>query len=505
MCPAQGRNHRAERSRRKAARARSGPFTVCWRQALSWTKDWRKREQAGTVLGHQPQTNHVCAGTRIDGRKMLRVIRIVLKRDCFLFIVPLAALVTVFVACLRLPFTSPIWVGVQFGSAGFLCPFLAVFTMRNGYLFARRLLWLSRQKRERSEVQALRIPPEIPHPRTFIDVAEIDAAQHRILHPIPDAQGKYRARAVTIYSAPALAVLFSALQQAGWQRGPFAAGLIFSQTIIVLLVLLRILIDKNPTAEWIEQRTRGELLRREQYLCLARAGPYHDAGPNHHVVRVARIENASHEVLTDLVRMEHLEARYRDTWLESLSSRPHPISVIQDLPNRVSCYNYYRAGKQIAWMRSARRDCEGSARTLTWIIGFVTVATAVVASGNAFGLLMLPENGPPTDWVIMLRHAIVFGMFLPVLSGTVLALQSVFNLRMLTENYRTTETTLDQLRGLLIALNEDVIQGWSSSDEVWRREMQRGFQSLVLRVESTLTDEYLRWRLITQRDAHELG
>ena len=436
---------------------------------------------------------------------MHNVIPIIWKRDCLALVASLIALAVVFAVAPRLPLGSPTWVAVQVASAGLLSPFLAIMAIRNGYLFARRCRWLSRQTNERTEVQSLQIPTDIPHPNKFEGVPEIDAAQHRLLKPIPDAQGRYRARALTVYAAPALAVLFSGMQQAGWQRGPFAAGLVFGQTILVLIFLLRIVIDKNPTSEWIERRTRGELIRREQYLCLARAGPYRDAGPTYHLARVTRIENASFDVLTNLVRMEHLEAGDKDTWLGSLSLRPHPSELVSDLPDRVASYHYYRAAKQIAWMRSARKDCEDTARTLTWMLGLVAIATIVIASYNAVGLLALPENGPSTDGAAVLSHAISLGMFLPALSGTVLALQGVFNLRMLTESYRMTEASLDQLRGLLIALHEEIAPVWGGADEAQRHEMQRGFQRLVLRVEGALTDEYLRWRLITRREAHELG
>jgi hypothetical protein len=376
---------------------------------------------------------------------------------------------------------------------------------RHGYLLARRYHWLIRQNNEQTEVDALRIPAEVRKPESFNGVAEIDAVQHRLMRPVPNAQGRYRAGALTIYVAPAIAVLFVGLQQAGWPTGFFAAGLVFSQAVLVLFVFLRIIIDRKPTATWIERRARSELIRREQYLCLARVGPYHDATCDHPISRIAWIESASLEGLGELVPMEHSGTCDRPSWIEHMSSLPQAAQILIDLPERIASYQYYRAGKQIAWMRSSRRDSENSAKVLTWLLGTVAISTILLAGVNAIWLLTLPTPAPETTKLAILTHAVGLSVFLPAFSGTVLALQGVFNLRFLIENYRSTERALELLRGHLMALQDEIAKVWFGTDDVHRRELQHRFQKLVLRVEAVLTDEYLRWQLITQRDAHELG
>ncbi len=266
--------------------------------------------------------------------------KLYLHQNFLLSLVSVLALVAIFAVIPRLPDQPMPWLTLQFVSGGMLCPFLFLLLVRHGYLFARRYTWLVRQSGERSEVDALQIPRASRKPENFDGVGEIDAAQHRLLQLIPDAQGQYRARALSIYVAPALAILLASLQQTGWPTGAFAAGLLFGQVVLAFLVFLRIIIDKKPTEDWIERRTRSELMRREQYLCLARVGPYLDADHAQTASRVTRIESASVEGLTELVPMEHIETGDRPIWLECLSSSPRSLPVLSDLPERVASYQY---------------------------------------------------------------------------------------------------------------------------------------------------------------------
>jgi hypothetical protein len=91
-----------------------------------------------------------------------------------------------------------------------------------------------------------------------------------------------------------------------------------------------------------------------------------------------------------------------------------------------------------------------------------------------------------------------------VLSGLLLALQSIFNLRLLAESYRLTERSLERMRKELIALQDEVARLPVGADPARKSQLATRFQKLVLRVEADLTEEYVRWRLVTQRDAYEL-
>lgn len=306
-----------------------------------------------------------------------------------------------------------------------------------------------------------------------------------------------------------LRVLLAGLQLAFWPMRPFGAGLILGQAFLVFFVILRIVTDRRPTQEWIERRIRGELFRREQYLCLARVGPYYPGRHSSPDTRIAQIGTASLERMTELMAMEDEEDRDRASWPDHLSPQPAPAPIFDDLLDRVTTYQYHRTGKQIAWMRSTANDTECSARRIERFVGAAGACNILVAAVNSFLLLTLQavpadQAGSGGGNVALLRPVVALSAFLPALSGMLLALQSVFNLRFLTENYRLTERSLERLRKELIELQEEVARTWDGADAYRRHQFETRFQKLVLRVEAELAEEYVRWQMITQRDAHEL-
>jgi hypothetical protein len=390
------------------------------------------------------------------------------------------------------------WLYVLAGCA--LCPMLVLLVIRHGYLFARRQHWPGRRTSETEHVDALLIPPEVRRPESFAGVARIDAAQKTALVPVPGSQGRFRARALTTYAAPAVAVLLAALQLAVWPKGPFGAGLALGQALLIFFVFLRIIVDRRPTQEWIERRTRAELFRREQYLCVARVGPYYPPRSADVEIRIGEIGGASFERMTELLALEYEEDEDRATWLDHLSSQPASAAAFDDLPDRVTTYQYYRTGKQIAWLRSAGKDARNSARHIEWLVGIAAVCNILLAVFNFFLLLTDSAAGG----VALLQTAVAVGAFLPALSGMLLALQSVFNLRFLAESYELAEKALERLRKELTELQEEAARTWAGADPTRKRQLQTRFQKLALRVEAALSEEYVRWRLVTQRDAHEL-
>ncbi|MFL6201502.1 MAG: hypothetical protein ACJ76J_20205 [Thermoanaerobaculia bacterium] len=405
----------------------------------------------------------------------------------------------------RLPDQPEAWSVVKVLAGGVLCPVLVLLFVHHAYLLGRWWHWNRRRKNEAQQVDRLQIPAAVRKPGTFGAVAAVDAVEKVALASIPDAQGSFRARALTTYAAPAMAVLLVGLQLSFWPKGPFGAGLVLGQAFLVLFATLRVLVDRRPSQEWIEKRTRGELFRREKYLLLARVGPYAAGRLDGPETRIAQIAGAGFERLTELVAMEYEDEPDRAPWLEYLASSSAAAALFDDLPERLTTYQYHRAAKQIAWMRSAAEDTEDTARRIEWFVGIAAAANILVAAVNFSLLLAETDAGaPPAGGVALLRTAVALGVFLPAFGGMLLALQSVFRLRILKESYRLTERSLDRLRKELIELQEEVEQAWPSDDAARRHRLGVRFQKLVLRVEAELTEEYLRWRIVTHRDAHEL-
>jgi hypothetical protein len=391
---------------------------------------------------------------------------------------------------------------LQYIVGALVCPVWILLSIRYGYLYARQLHWKGREEREKKHLERFQASAGARKPEDYSPVDRVHAAQSETLKDVPDSQGQFRARALTLYAAPAMAVLLAGLQLALWPEGSFGAGLILGQAILALFVIIRVIVDRRPTQEWIELRTRGELFRREQYLCLARVGPYEEGRLTSPETRIAEIGAASLERMDELLRMENEDDPDRSTWLEHLASSPGSKPVFDDFPERLKTYQYHRACKQIAWMRSASEDAERAAKLIEWIAGIAAFGTILVAGGSSFLLMTRPELRPDGN-VEILDAAISLGVFLPALVGMLLAIKSVFNLRMLAENYRLTECSLERLRKELVGLQEEVER--KQADASVRRQLETRFQKLVLRVEAELTEEYYRWRIVTQRDTYELA
>lgn len=459
------------------------------------------------VSGTQSHSEFIFLTMQLKSENIKRKasIRVQPHRDLFLCIISAVSLLVVFNLVPASSDQSPPSLILQFICGSLLCPALFLFLVRHLYLTVRRYSWRLRRHGEQNEVDALRLPADVLKPESFDGVHQIHLAQHRLLPQVPDSQGNYRARALTIYVAPAIAVLLTSMALVTRPPHPFAAGLIFSQAVLMFWIILSIINDDKPTAVWIERRTRGELMRREQYLCLARVGPYHEAGLTRMLNRIARIETAGFEELVELVSMEHSDSGDKPTWLEHLASHPESVQLLSDLPERIATYQNYRIGKQIGWMRSARRAAVDTAKLMSWILGTVILLTICLAFANAALLFATGEQASPDPGLQVLRNAIGLSIFLPALTSTVMAMQSVFNLRYLAENYHMTETVLDRFRGQMITLQNEIAESWPEASEKQKLKLQNRFQKLVLRTEAALTEEYLRWRFVTRRDAHEFS
>lgn len=408
----------------------------------------------------------------------------------------------------RYHYDTGVWPILNFLLGLIVCPMALISAVRYLYLFARRARWLVRKNREKETTEDIRIPANVAPAQSFDDIDVIHDAQTKALTVVPDAQGLFRARALTTFMAPAIAVFLTGLQVANWPSGPFAAGLIAGQVILFAMVLIRIVTDRRPTDEWIKRRTRVELLRREQYLRLARVGPY---APGEHCTvgdRIQTIHFASLETMTNLVIMEYGGARAGQSWFEGIMRHPPNEPIFADLAARLDTYRYHRVDKQIGWMRVSGEQAESDAKLIGIFVAIVTLLATLLALYNTFVFLSVqPAGTVPANALadafnktITLRGSVELGAFLPALAGGLLALQNVFNLRFLAQNYRLTAKFLERVDLTLTSLGNDL---HATSDAAQTQILEARFQRSVLHVESALTEEYTRWRMITERDAYE--
>ena len=148
-----------------------------------------------------------------------------------------------------------------------------------------------------------------------------------------EAQSDYFANGIIAALLAPLALLLLSLQLLkGTSEGAadaMALGLILSEILCLALLVGVALVNPEPTAEWIENRVRTELFRREQYLLLAGVGPYLDKQPSEAAAEALRrrgeFEGADTHELPGLVPMQESSGL---TWLEAL----HRKSMFQTAP-----------------------------------------------------------------------------------------------------------------------------------------------------------------------------
>jgi hypothetical protein len=363
-----------------------------------------------------------------------------------------------------------------------------------GYFILRELKWRRRREVEREALAQVAIPPDVPRPSSFQGVKEIDEAQHRLLPPIPDYQGTYFARGIRIALLPAIAIVFAAAQNSFAGGTPFEMGLIGAEVIVLFTILWLVWINPEPVKAWLSARVRAELMRREQYLRLACAGPYlglaPDAATRRTHSRIIELRDADPEQLRQLISMNG-----EPQWLDQIWRRPTASLPVEGLADRMRSYLYYRIDKQIMWFglgTAAKEKAEW--RTA----GVVKTVLVLAILGGMAQMVLVSQQPEPNIAVVLVSFA---SLVLPAACVLLLGVQQVLSYQRLALSYAETRRELLASRAALSDLIDELhAVGDGGADEIGRR-----FQSLVLRLENELTQELLRWIMFIRRSEFEVA
>jgi hypothetical protein len=367
-----------------------------------------------------------------------------------------------------------------------------IFTIGQGYHIIRSYRWRERRTFEADQVRALVSLADVADPTVFPGVAVINKAQHALLPTVPDRQAAMYGRGVVVAAMPTVAVLLAALQTtAATPASPFASGLSLASGAVMATLIALVWRSRNPSQPWVRARTRAELLRREQYLCLARVGPYQNqtsdqiTATSHH--RIATIKTAPDDQLDRLISLR--DSDQATDWRDHLFS--YPNQSLDQLGERARAYLHYRIDKQLLWFirnRDHHRRLERHISTITKAALITAVAATLAQTA-----LHLAEQGNP----IVTAGIDVTTLVLPPGCAFLLAIQELFSHRRLAAAYHDMATQLDHHRTVLTAqLDHPDPDPISDS---------RQFQLTVLHTETALTVELRHWRLITQRDEYDLS
>lgn len=371
-----------------------------------------------------------------------------------------------------------------------------------GYVAARSFGAGRRRMREIAAIAKLNIPAEAKKPSAFDDIAIIDQAQKSAHQSAFDYLGAYRAVALVACAIPPIGVLLLASSLIVEGRSEeWAVGFVAAEVLILIGLLILVQRMHRPTGSWHDSRVRSELLRREQYLCLAVTGPYSDSPFDARMTlaqeRVAVLQKAGHIELEKLAVVD--VTGFARAWTASAgSSVAVATSAIPDLPERLACYFWYRVGKQLAWLSLAHEINEGWEKASGRILKAALVAAIGAAGGHLAMLVARRQHLAEPSEAIELGLTLL-AIFLPVLSMAILACRELFAFRLIAASYRRTRSDLETVQEDLKKLQSRISTVPSPLDD------ERRFQSIVLRTEAMLANELRVWSIVMSRDELEVS
>ncbi|WP_460363657.1 hypothetical protein [Actinocorallia lasiicapitis] len=370
---------------------------------------------------------------------------------------------------------------------------LVLLLLGQGYLIGRE----HRHRRRRQASRELRVDrqpdPSTRAPQDFPGFLEPTAGLRRSLGDPVDHQGRLRAKGVRLAATPLLATTMLSIQMVFLPGGgAIAVGLAAAECAALLVMLETIWSDRRPAHTWVTSRMRTELFRREMYLVLAATGPYLGATQDEvERVRDARInllietEGAWLDQLASLTDRDRLSGER--PWIDLVwQAGPRPTD--SDTVERMRTYLEYRIRRQILFFRLGAEKAERTENVLggtakVSVLAGLTVAL-VYATALANGQQLGRQPGSMAVGILALSAAII-----PALCNGVLALQSLFSAQRLAGSYLVAHTELVRHENTLVGLIADA----AAPDTATR------FRALALHVETTLTQELLRWRLLTTK------
>ncbi|GIH24151.1 hypothetical protein Aph01nite_24610 [Acrocarpospora phusangensis] len=359
------------------------------------------------------------------------------------------------------------------------------------YPLFREHLHRRRRRADDAARRDLVIPSSVREPTTYAGIQAKSDQTKRAIGDTVDYQGRYRASGIRVAVIPVLAVLFLALQAIFFSTGgPAAIGLAVAQTLLLLILVATVWSNRRPTHGWVASRMKAELFRREHYLLLARTGPYLglDDG-DATAVRDARVGTLFQAGVSELERFaapaNRDDIRGDRLWIDELWATKPP-----DLPDdneRMQTYLHYRIRRQVLFFRLAIGKCARVEKVLN-MLGKIAVLVAVIAAAvYATVLTTVAQPGTPSIGTALLA---LTSATMPPLCSAALAIQGLYGSQRLAISYTQTRDELLRHENALRRLINEAGPGLR-------------FRAVAIHVETTLTQELMRWVMLVNRPEFE--
>jgi hypothetical protein len=334
-------------------------------------------------------------------------------------------------------------------------------------------------------------------------VSTLHDAQIRYASAASQSQGEYFSDGLLASVLAPLALLLLSLQLLMHPHGGvWAVGLIVSEILCLALLSYIALTRGAPTRNWITNRLRAELLRREQYLSVAGIGPYLSTRDVEAecLKRRGQIEAADGGALSGLIAMQDPDGR---TWMEvaySTKIEPHP-----DVVRRIETYLHYRIRRQQKWFSDEVDTCECTDKRWARLLAIMLLGAITAAVFHALelqdGAGSSAVTRPLDTWSVVTG---ALAIALPPVGTAVMSLRGMYDYRRRGRLYSHQGRVLALHLGALESLLQKA-HCTSGAGSAATAELDSSFRAIALRTEHSLSLEMQQWLFLMERTEHEIA
>ncbi|MFB7287802.1 hypothetical protein [Actinacidiphila glaucinigra] len=367
--------------------------------------------------------------------------------------------------------------------------------LQHGYLLGRGWAHRRRRRGSRSHREAWAPAADVRRPIDYPNVIPRPTNNEPVDH-----QGRFRATGVRLAVLPLLAVLCLTIQTVFFEHGgALGLGFVLAECLLLGSLVWTVWTEQQPSRPWVTSRVRAELFRREMFLLIAGVGPYlgrtDQEAERIRDTRTGLLAGASPTALDDFAHLADRDANGAEShWQDEVWRRAGETEADahSDLGERMRTYLDYRIRRQRLFMELAVEKCEGTEGVFGKVAKGVVLGAIAVAVSYAVLLGMGQDGYEPSARAAVIA---VLAAGLPPLCNSVLAVQNLLGAQRLAVSYYETRQELlgheNTLRRLL--------------GEPQGPELAVSFRVLVVRTESTLTEELRRWRIAVAKPEFDAG
>jgi hypothetical protein len=323
-------------------------------------------------------------------------------------------------------------------------------------------------------------------------LARIDEALNRRDGVALRSKGRRLTFAVTAAALGPIAVLLLGLHLVFGKQLPFGGGLVFLELMALTFALaIPFLRLEQSHYQWLSERLRAELLRRERFFLLARIGPYLGASDATIAIRVEhRLAGIDDDINDAFSLLGPTEDALR--WRKNLEDSRHDILTTEKPSISITPDDYLR-DRILAQRRWYSRKAIEHGKHAWWLEGGakMTLTFALIVAAVHLGI-----DHETSESIISVQLLSMGALLLPAVGAALIGLLSIFGCRRLSRSYMYHAHALEALETVTRALQADALTIPLQDEDVVFQ-----FRRILLETEELLSNELRLWWLYMHPEA----